>query len=574
MLSYNLIINTLLKKNAYPVLLLYFMSWISALPAQAYYIDQPASFVIGQNDFNSNTSGCTSRNLSSPYGTFWDGNKLFIADRSNNRVLIYNQFPIDPVNTPADIVLGQPNMLSNTANYDGISNRSLNQPRFVLSTGNKLLVSDTANNRILIFNTVPTQDYTPADHVIGQADFTSGTPNRGNTNPAATTLAGPMGMHYNGNLFVADYFNNRVLVYTSIPTSSGAAAAYVIGQDNFASREQATDQNSLFGPISVFAIPSTSFSLMISDTENNRVLYFPDFRNNTATKVIGQIDFTSNLANQGGTNPTASTLYQPHGVSAIDDRLCIADWRNNRVLLYNNIVPTQQFDVAANMVIGQSDFTSKNNSVVAANKLNNPTGLQGSPDGLIMGDTGNHRVLFHFDMTPTYTATISPTPTATMTPTHTSTISPTHSSTVTPTITPTISPTVTTTSTTSPTPTITKTGTVTATKSVTASLTATASITPFLLNNTTVITYPSPATGDAVWFYYRLEASSEVKIEIFNVAGEPVTVLHDSHPGNQDYARTLWPISTIASGMYLYRLTISDAHHSRKLGPKKLILIK
>ncbi|PIR67100.1 MAG: hypothetical protein COU51_00295 [Parcubacteria group bacterium CG10_big_fil_rev_8_21_14_0_10_36_14] len=44
---------------------------------------------------------------------------------------------------------------------------NLNYPMKVVSDGKRLIVSDTYNNRVLIWNRIPTQDHTPADLVIG-----------------------------------------------------------------------------------------------------------------------------------------------------------------------------------------------------------------------------------------------------------------------------------------------------------------------------------------------------------------------------------------------------------------------
>ena len=49
--------------------------------------------------------------------------------------------------------------------------------------------------------------------------------------------------------------------------------------------------------------------------------------------VIGQVDFTHNSANQGG-SVGANTLYYPRGINVDDQRLFIADQSNYRVLIY------------------------------------------------------------------------------------------------------------------------------------------------------------------------------------------------------------------------------------------------
>src|SRR5438552_1279354 len=74
-----------------------------------------------------------------------------------------------------------------------------------------------------------------ADRVLGQPDFTSHLLNRGGVATAAT-LADPSGLALDGvgNLYVADFGNSRVLMYTP-PFSIGIAATRVFGQPNFTS---------------------------------------------------------------------------------------------------------------------------------------------------------------------------------------------------------------------------------------------------------------------------------------------------------------------------------------------------
>ena len=52
--------------------------------------------------------------------------------------------------TPADSILGQPNMTSADVNTGGISGQSMNQPSGVYSDGTRVFTADTANNRIVV----------------------------------------------------------------------------------------------------------------------------------------------------------------------------------------------------------------------------------------------------------------------------------------------------------------------------------------------------------------------------------------------------------------------------------------
>ena len=100
------------------------------------------------------------------------------------------------------------------------------------SDGVHVVVADTDHNRVLIWNRIPTSNNAPADVVVGQQTFnTASVP--GNT-PNAKSMRGPQGVWIqNGRLYVADTQNNRVLIFNRIPTSNGVAADVVLGQPDF-----------------------------------------------------------------------------------------------------------------------------------------------------------------------------------------------------------------------------------------------------------------------------------------------------------------------------------------------------
>src|ERR1700690_2661797 len=111
--------------------ILLFTVYGSRSPVFAYYTNMPASVVIGQPDFVSsgaNQNGNAAANtLSTPGMISSDGIHLFVVDEANNRVLIWNSIPTQN-NQPADVVLGQSDFVSATANNGGISSSSLSDP--------------------------------------------------------------------------------------------------------------------------------------------------------------------------------------------------------------------------------------------------------------------------------------------------------------------------------------------------------------------------------------------------------------------------------------------------------------
>jgi hypothetical protein len=80
-----------------------------------------------------------------------------------------------------------------------------------------LYVTDFSNHRILIYSDAATvSNGAPASNVLGQPDFTSRTNNNGGI--SAGSLFGPAGLFFDQSskrLWVVDNFNNRVLRYSS-----------------------------------------------------------------------------------------------------------------------------------------------------------------------------------------------------------------------------------------------------------------------------------------------------------------------------------------------------------------------
>jgi WD40 repeat protein len=118
---------------------------------------------------------------------------------------------------PADIVL----------NWFGFNDSGgplvFNHPMGMASDGKRLLLADTRNNRILIWNTLPTGNQ-PPDLVLGQKDFHTCTPGS-----SRDKLRWPVDVSIgNGKIAVADTFNGRILLWNDLPTNNGEPADVVI----------------------------------------------------------------------------------------------------------------------------------------------------------------------------------------------------------------------------------------------------------------------------------------------------------------------------------------------------------
>jgi len=366
--------------------------------------DATASVVVGQPDMYSisaNQGGgvnCATNTLNTPRGVFATNSKLFIADSSNNRVLVYNSIP-ENHNAKADVIVGQPNP---TTCSSGNSQTKMNGPRAVFATSTTLFVADTGNHRVLIYNSIPSGPNPSASTVVGQSNFTNNSPNQGG-GVNSNTLSQPNDViAYGGKMYIADSNNDRILVYNSVPGTNDASANVVVGQADLSSSGNACTSQGLNNPQGVAFDGS---QLFVGDTDNHRVMVYntPITTQDTADFVIGQANMTSCSLNQTGTaaDVDADTLYSPRGVYSDGSKVYVADYNNNRVTIYNT--PIAGSDSAA-VAVGQPDKTSRDinqGGSAEADTLSGPNDIYVDDNGkMYIADTGNNRVLI-FNSIPT-----------------------------------------------------------------------------------------------------------------------------------------------------------------------------
>src|SRR6202451_441241 len=197
---------------------------------------QKANIVLGQNNFTTcvtlnngkGASGAPSAaNFSYPAGVWTDGKRIVVTDEDESRVLIWTKFPKKNFQ-PADIVLGQPDFTSDVENNNGSggsglpSAKNMNMPYDgVFSNGTQLFVDDQMNNRILVWNTFPTANFTPADVVLGQPNFTCGVANNDGSGctsgeASASNLSQPTGIFQSGSQLIVTDGNARYLIYSGL----------------------------------------------------------------------------------------------------------------------------------------------------------------------------------------------------------------------------------------------------------------------------------------------------------------------------------------------------------------------
>ncbi len=412
-----------------------------------------ASLVLGQSNFNTNqlpsanvvpTNGSF---VEAPTGVAVDTNGNVYVTDSYGRALYYPA-PVAQGET-APVILGLPQTQSTIPTYPtqyslgSISSGGTNvtdTPQCVFTAKNAsggitVYVCDAPQNRVVWYNSmaVPTGAHSPQiTGVIGQPGLTQGQINQGQTTPTNQSLAYPTGGAIrpdNGELWVVDQANHRVIVFVPQGGGSFSIASRVLGQLDFnhngANLLQGRElwlytPNSIGGGIAVdstsctppsFTAPISCTSpphLYIADTVNNRVLGFNDARlvgvnslsqlTQMADIVIGQTDLQHNLANSPNNttgSPTATGLNDPVGL-AVDSQgnLWVADTGNGRVVRFPAPFSQPPGTIqTANLVLGQASLTSYNPSVTQFN-MKSPFGLAFMSNGsLVVSDPVANRVL-------------------------------------------------------------------------------------------------------------------------------------------------------------------------------------
>jgi uncharacterized protein (TIGR03437 family) len=333
--------------------------------------------------------------LYDPWDVVVDANgNVYISDAENNRVL---SFP--PSARSAGQVWGQSDFMSCGVNeIKPTSLYSPSKMAIDYSQSPfALYVSDTGNNRVLIWqDAAHFRNGDPADLVIGQPSLVTGFPNidtQSSVNPSSTSLSGPHGLAVDavGNLWVADTGNNRVLHYPRPVAQSGRITPdVVIGQSSFTSSASGASSNSFNTPVGLALGPNGD--LFVSDTGNNRVLEFQagPGTNAAAIRVYGQPSFNSSVS--PGT-PSAQTLNAPTGVFVDSgSNLYVADSGSNRVLIIPDTQVAATSGTPAAYVIGQASFNAISGGGGTPLKLPTDVGVD-SVGNIYIADQNNNRVL-------------------------------------------------------------------------------------------------------------------------------------------------------------------------------------
>ena len=171
-------------------------------------------------------------------------------------------------------------------------------------------------------------------------------------------------------LYVADTGNNRVMVWKNATQfSNGGAPDLIIGQkDPYSTQPQGPGTSASIGLNTPTGLAVKDGDLYVADTGNNRILRFPKpttQQDQFPDMVIGQPNFKSREANQGNILPAKSTIQLANSSGyyrcslAFDTagNLWITDPGNHRVLRYPvDRISKGESGPEANLVLGQTGY--------------------------------------------------------------------------------------------------------------------------------------------------------------------------------------------------------------------------
>jgi hypothetical protein len=290
---------------------------------------------------------CSRNSFPGSPAPFCDGEKLVVGVDGVG-VWIYNRLP-DESKAEADVVVGA---------IDGKT--IIGGPAII--AGEKLIMTHREGSKVVIWNEIPKRDNQLPDVVLGTkvdlADWGAAGKGRiGLNNPQMAATDGK-------SLFVADTGNNRILVWNEIPTENQTPADFVLGQPNFDTVDpkplppipESVEGIDLYGLDNPIGISSDGKRLAVID-RSHRVLIWslPIKENNQRPDVILLGDVFQRKGPLHFEGPP-KRWYHPQGVCIYGDALFIVDGSGNRVLIWNKL-PTK-IDDLPDLVLGQNDFSS------------------------------------------------------------------------------------------------------------------------------------------------------------------------------------------------------------------------
>lgn len=300
--------------------------------------------------------GAEKKPFLAPRGVFVANDMLFVSDTGQNRVFIWNSIPTSEYQNP-DVILGQ-QLIENTGRNSGgfVNDQTLHYPSGIWSDGKILIVGDAWNHRVLIWLKIPVVNGQPADVVIGQPDFESNQPNvKGIGNdPTAQSLNWPYGVFSNGKQLWIADTGNRRILFYEQIPTKNYAKADAVIGKEHFNTRDYENSDPIW-PYSVKI--SDNGQMAVADTQFYRVLIWNDWKSSFKTKadvIIGQDNFDASGQNQFGLTPQANSLNWTYDACFYKKGILINDTGNSRVLIFDQI-PTEN-NSKADALIGRPNF--------------------------------------------------------------------------------------------------------------------------------------------------------------------------------------------------------------------------
>ena len=329
---------------------------VYAMNSNGTFVDRVPDNILGQSNYIAASTGLTQKNFSSPVGLAYDGtnNRLFVSESGNNRVLVFSVSSITDGQNATN-VLGQPNFTKSTA---ATQQNGMNVPSGIAydSTNQRLFVAQSTGNRVTVYSVSSITNGQNATNLLGQTSYTVAT--------AATQQNGmnvPQGIAYdstNNRLFVAQSTGNRVTVYDTSSITDGQNATNVLGQPNYLRATAASTQNGMNVP-SGLAYDANNTRLFVGQSTGNRITMYnvssiTDGQN--ATNILGQPNYTASTAasTQNGMNSPVSLAF---GTGSY--RLFVGDSGANRLSVY---------DVAGTVSVSGTVYTDQGTTTMASGR--------------------------------------------------------------------------------------------------------------------------------------------------------------------------------------------------------------
>jgi hypothetical protein len=212
---------------------------------------------------------CAANTLYWPFGINVVGSRFYVTDTGNRRVLGWSG-GVPTTDVAPDLILGQDDATGRDENRGADATAaSFRWPHGIAGTSDLLLIADAGNHRVLGWAAHPAAD-SPADSVRGQTDFAtvSELPYAPQT---GATLRFPYAIDvHRGELAVSDTANNRVLLWdTPSAITPAAVLGQPTFSANGENRWDLVGRDTLCWP---YGLSLRDDTLAVADSGNNRVV--------------------------------------------------------------------------------------------------------------------------------------------------------------------------------------------------------------------------------------------------------------------------------------------------------------